>query len=142
MEKNHLQIETTTESWASEAVMGFKRPTWVASEEWGKPALQFDEESVSPLAESLKLRRKHVSLLTELPWEFPGCGAGKKAAQSYYILQLFRAETLCFFNTMFILAAVGSKPPVDPGIHSTSFPETHLLNEEWHLKKEPDRQKG
>lgn len=49
--------------------------------------------------------------------------------ESCHVFQCcFLADNLGFLNTIFNSAAVGSKPSMDPGIHSTLLPETNLLN--------------
>lgn len=79
------------------------------------------------ISTNVKTGRKACQLVNRhFLGNFLDVGGGK----SCHILQLLlhRWHTLSFLNTVFILAKVGSKPSVDPGIHSTSFPETNLLN--------------
>lgn len=108
----------------NEAVMGFKTITWVAHEERGAPALHSLIRSPGTISTIVTAGRKACQLVNRhFLGNFLDVGGGK----SCHVLQLLLHSwhTLCFLLNV---AAVGSKPSVDPGIHSTPFPETNLLN--------------
>lgn len=128
-----IQEKTTCKqkpSWKAElneAVMGFKTITWVAHEGRGAPALRSLIRSPWNISTIVTAGRKACQLVNRyFLGNFLDVGEGK----SCYVLQLLLHswDTLCFLNSASISAAVGSKPSMDPGIHSTSSPETNLLN--------------